>query len=97
MDIDLAFIFGEQGDTATIQGQANVPVVATSRNQNQQNDDMGIMPMANVELTIRTVTLSVTPTVGGLVTYKNKVYRISNIQNDQDENAIVLQLIDNAQ
>ena len=97
MDLDLAFIFSEQGDTATVQGQANVSVVATSRNQNQQNDDMGIMPMANVELTIRTVTLSVTPTVGGLVTYKNKVYRISNIQNDQDENAIVLQLIDNAQ
>lgn len=97
MDLDLQFIFGEQGETATVAGQANVPVVATAANRNQQNDDMGVMPMANVELSIRTAALSIVPNVGQLVTYKNKVYRISNLQENQDGNLIVLQLIDDAQ
>jgi len=97
MDLDLAFIFGEQGETATIAGQANVPVVATARNRNQENDDMGVMPMANVELTARTSTITGSPQIGNLVTYANKVYRISNIQEDQDGNAITFMLIDDAQ
>jgi hypothetical protein len=97
MDLDLVFIFGEQGETATIQSQSNVPVVASARNHNQQNDDMGIMPMANVQLTVRTAALTVTPAIGGIVSYAGKTLRISNIQHDQDGNALVLQLIDDSQ
>lgn len=97
MDLDLAFIFGEQGETATIAGQANVPVVATARNRNQENDDMGVMPMANVELSVRTASLQGSQSIGDLVTYANKVYRISNIDDMQDGNLRVFFLIDESQ
>lgn len=90
MNADLQRLFTEQGETATVAGQANVQVVANSRGEGGIVDDMGIMPEADLELIIRPSALSVTPAKGSLVTFKSKNYRVDNIRRDQDDNAISL-------
>lgn len=92
MAADLVYQFADQGDTATIQTQSNVPVVATSTYENQAIDEIGQMQEFDLSLVVQTVSLSVTPVINGTVTYNNKSYRIRGIERHGDENAITLML-----
>lgn len=92
-DTDLAFAFAEQGETATVAGQTNVPVVAGMGFVSESGDDIGMMPGQDMSLTIRTATLNAIPVVGtSLVTFRTKVYRITGVDTHHDQNAITLAL-----
>lgn len=90
LDADLQRAFYEQGETATIMTQSNVPVVADARTRGGDADDLGIMPTADLVLTVRTSGLTVTPVKGATVVFKAVTYRIDQVQQDQDDNAILL-------
>jgi hypothetical protein len=89
---DLGVAFTELGETATILTQTGVPVVPHMESQGNTVDDMGELPTAALMLVVRTVSLTVTPAIGGLVTYKARNYRIEDIQRHQGEQAITLVL-----
>jgi hypothetical protein len=89
---DLGIAFTELGETATIQTQTSVPVVPHVESAGNTVDDMGELPTAALMLVVRTVSLTVTPIVGGLVAYKSRNYRIEDIQRHQGEQAITLVL-----
>jgi hypothetical protein len=89
---DLGVAFTELGETATIQTQANVPVVPHVESAGNTVDDMGEMPTAALMLVVRSLSLTVTPAIGGLVVYKTRNYRIEDIQRHQGERAITLVL-----
>jgi hypothetical protein len=92
-DADLVHAFSQLGETATIQTQANVPVVPHTESGGVAVDDEGLMPTAALMLVVRTTGLTVTPVVGGVVAYKSRSYRITDIQRHQGEKAITLVLI----
>jgi len=93
MAADLETHFADQAETATIMTQANVPVVATaSAFVNEDVDDMGRMGTADLSLVVRLASLTITPTVAGLVTFRTRAYRISGIATHGDLNAITLML-----
>ena len=92
-DADLVKAIAEVGETATIQTQANVPVVPHTESGGVAVDDEGLMPTAALMLVVRTAALTVTPAEGGLVVYKTRSYRITDIQRHQSEKAITLVLI----
>jgi hypothetical protein len=89
---DLGVAFTELGETATIQTQANVPVVPHVESAGNTVDDMGELPTAALMLVVRSLSLTVTPAIGGLVVYKTRNYRIEDIQRHQGERAITLVL-----
>jgi hypothetical protein len=92
MDVDLTTAFADQADTATIQTQANVPVVATSTYENQTVDDVGQFPESDLSLVVRTAALTVTPAVNGTVAFNSVTYRIRGIERHPDANALTLML-----
>lgn len=89
--------FADQADTATIQTQANVPVISSSMFENANIDDIGEMQGLDLSLVVRTSSLTITPIIDGLVTYRTRSYRIRSIERHGDENAIILILQHTAQ
>jgi len=96
-DGDLQHAFGQLGETATIQTQTSVPVVPHVESGGVEVDDSGLMPVAALMLIVRTASLTVTPAVGGLVAYKSRNYRITDIQRHQGEQAVTLVLVKDSQ
>jgi hypothetical protein len=92
MAVDLGTAFADQGDTATIMTQTNVPVVATTRSLSQNTDDIGDMMRADLSLVVQTSSLTVTPAIDALVTFLTVSYRIGGIDYHPDGNAITLNL-----
>ena len=92
MAADLANHFADQSDTATIMTQSGVDVVVTSEYQNQNTDEIGDMPQADMSLMVQTADLTVTPVVDGLVAFNGKSYRIASIETHPDGNVLTLAL-----
>jgi hypothetical protein len=89
-DADLIHATGEVGETAIIQTQTGVPVVAGAESEGLAVDEQGMMPTAALTMIVRTAALTITPELGGLVTYKSRNYRIVDIQRHQGDKALSL-------
>lgn len=91
---DFAFLLDEVGDTATVNGQASVPVIETTRTTGSTGDDFGQMPTANVSLLVLRTRLMNAPAVGDLVVFKTVTYRIESITTYQFDDLLILNLQD---
>lgn len=91
---DFSFLLDEIGDTATINGQADVSVIETTRTTGSTGDDFGQMPTANVSLFVLRTRLTTAPSVGDLVVFKAATYRIDAITTYQFDDLLVLNLKD---